>query len=171
MATPDHDHLTAMWARHADDVYAYARRRIGPTSAPDVVAEVFTIAIAHPDRLPPDPLPWLYRTAWNVIANTRRADIRRTETWAALAREATALSDDPGTVVSDRAALLEALKTLSEDDREALLLTTWEGLDARRAAHAAGCSTATFSVRLHRARRRLERALDDTPIATEEVTP
>jgi DNA-directed RNA polymerase specialized sigma24 family protein len=39
------------------------------------------------------------------------------------------------------------------------MLVAWEGLDAARAAQAAGCSRATFAVRLHRARKRLDRAL------------
>jgi RNA polymerase sigma-70 factor (ECF subfamily) len=56
--------------------------------------------------------------------------------------------------------------SLSDADREALLLTAWEGLDAEHAALAAGCSTGTFTVRLHRARRRLEQAL---AAADEEV--
>jgi len=55
--------------------------------------------------------------------------------------------------------LLRALATLRPIDREALLLTAWEDLDPARAARAAGCSRATFNVRLHRARRRLARAL------------
>ena len=46
-------------------------------------------------------------------------------------------------------------------DREALLLTAWEGLSPERAARAAGCSRATFHVRLHRARKRLAHALEE----------
>ncbi|HEX6027306.1 MAG TPA: sigma factor-like helix-turn-helix DNA-binding protein, partial [Solirubrobacter sp.] len=52
-----------------------------------------------------------------------------------------------------------ALAMLKPIDREALLLTAWEGLTPERAAVAAGCSRATFDVRLHRARRRLADAL------------
>jgi RNA polymerase sigma-70 factor, ECF subfamily len=36
-----------------------------------------------------------------------------------------------------------------------LTLIAWDGLDVGAAAAAAGCSRATFSVRLHRARRRV----------------
>jgi RNA polymerase sigma-70 factor (ECF subfamily) len=39
------------------------------------------------------------------------------------------------------------------------MLVAWEGLDPKRAAQAAGCSQATYAVRLHRARKRLDRAL------------
>ena len=166
MGSREHDLLTALWDRHADDVYAYARRRVGESAAPDVVADVFTVAIEHPDRLPPDALPWLYGVARNVIANTRRADYRRNTTWASFAREGSRPADDPAVVVSEREALLTALASLSDDDREALLLTTWEGLSATRASRAAGCSVGAFAVRLHRARRKLERALEPaTPSA------
>jgi RNA polymerase sigma-70 factor (ECF subfamily) len=153
--------LTDFWDRHADQVYAYARRRVGADDAPDVVAEVFAVAVAHPGKVPEDALPWLYRTAWNVISNLWRTQARR-------ARPVPSVTDagDVGIEVVERAALLDALATLSDADREALMLTAWEGLDGSRAAAAAGCSAATFAVRLHRARNRFERALAE---AGEEV--
>jgi RNA polymerase sigma-70 factor (ECF subfamily) len=154
LATPDDDFLATLWDRHADDVYAYARRRVGAFDAPDVVSEVFAVAVAKRRKVPDDALPWLYRTAWNVIANHWRAEERRRR----LVVAATAAAD-PADDVTERAVLVEAVASLSDADREALLLTAWEGLDARDAARAVGVSTATFSVRLHRARRRLEQAL------------
>jgi RNA polymerase sigma-70 factor (ECF subfamily) len=150
----DDDRAAVLWDQQADAVYAYARRRVGATAAPDVVADVFAVVVAHPERVPEDALPWLYRTAWNVIANLRRADARS----SSIGFEAPSVAD-PGSVVAERSALTAALAELSDADREAILLTAWEGLDAKRAAAAAGCSAGTFAVRLHRARRRLERAL------------
>jgi RNA polymerase sigma-70 factor (ECF subfamily) len=129
-----------------------------------MVAEVFTVAVAHPDRVPDDALPWLYRTAWNVISNLWRADQRRARLVAVADREVS----DPAIDVVERATLFAALAELSDADREALLLNAWEGLDGRHAAAAAGCSAATYAVRLHRARRRLEQALAR---ADEEVAP
>jgi RNA polymerase sigma-70 factor (ECF subfamily) len=52
------------------------------------------------------------------------------------------------------------MTSLSEREREALLLVAWEGLDSRRAAQVVGCSPAAFRVRLHRARRRVADALE-----------
>jgi RNA polymerase sigma-70 factor (ECF subfamily) len=150
----DDDRAAVLWDQHADAVYAYARRRVGASAAPDVVADVFAVVVAHRERVPDDALPWLYRTAWNVIANLRRSEARRVP----LVLDVIA-TDDPAGAVAERGAVMAALLQLSDADREALLLVAWEGLDARRAAAAAGCSAATFSVRLHRARRRLERAL------------
>lgn len=157
MVPGDDSRAADLWDRFADDVYAYARRRVGATAAPDVVAEVFTVVVANPGRVPPDALPWLYRTAWNMIMNLRRADARRAALPDRLPREAP--SADPGELVADREAVLAALDDLSDTEREAILLIAWEGLDSRRAAAAAGCSTGAFAVRLHRARRRLEEAL------------
>jgi RNA polymerase sigma-70 factor (ECF subfamily) len=57
-------------------------------------------------------------------------------------------------------ALFEALARLPGHEREALLLTAWDGLRPRAAADVAGCSPATFRVRLHRARRRVARELE-----------
>ncbi len=51
-----------------------------------------------------------------------------------------------------------------------LMLVAWEGLDPVGAAKVAGCSRATFAVRLHRARKRLDRALYalEFPLATRD---
>jgi len=157
VGAPDHDRSATLWDRHADQVYPYARRRVGATDAPDVVAEVFAVAVANPGKVPDDALPWLYRTAWNVIANLWRAN-ERSARFVAIAHEGA----DPAVDVVERAALLDALASLSDTDREALLLTAWEGLDGWRAAAAAGCSAATFAVRLHRARSRFARALAES---------
>lgn len=55
----------------------------------------------------------------------------------------------------ERISVLTALTLLPEHEREALMLTAWDGLRSHEAAAAAGCSTATFTVRVHRGRRRL----------------
>jgi predicted DNA-binding protein (UPF0251 family) len=53
------------------------------------------------------------------------------------------------------------LGTLPWLEREALRLVEWEQLDMGEAAQVAGCSSATFRVRLHRARRHLAARLVD----------
>ncbi len=75
-------------------------------------------------------------------------------------------SDRPDPAASDRPLelsdqrLARALRGLSSDDREALLLTYWEELSPSQAAEALGCSRAALAVRLHRARRRLRGQLE-----------
>jgi RNA polymerase sigma-70 factor (ECF subfamily) len=55
--------------------------------------------------------------------------------------------------------VLRALSELPDDDIELLTLVAWHGLTTGEAAQVLGCTKATFFVRLHRARRRLERVL------------
>jgi RNA polymerase sigma-70 factor (ECF subfamily) len=160
------DRWADLWDRHADDVYAYALRRVGPDDAPDVVAEVFTVAMTRADRVPEDALPWLYRTAWNVVRNLYRTRARHARPVGGPGASA-----DHATAVADREVMLAALATLSERDREVLMLVAWEGLDSQRAAVVAGCSVNAFTVRLHRARARLEDAVRAADEADEEVAP
>jgi RNA polymerase sigma-70 factor (ECF subfamily) len=44
-----------------------------------------------------------------------------------------------------------------------LTLVAWHNLTTRQAAQVVGCTTATYFVRLHRARRRLTEELADPP--------
>nr|WP_275406742.1 sigma factor-like helix-turn-helix DNA-binding protein [Actinomadura bangladeshensis] len=63
---------------------------------------------------------------------------------------------------------LAALRTLSAKEVEAVTLTAWHGLAPAEAARVAGCSRAALLVRLHRGRRRLAAALDETGARTPE---
>ena len=65
---------------------------------------------------------------------------------------------DPGRE-GDDPRLCEAWAQLSSSDREVLALVAWEELSVADAARVFGCTAPVFSVRLHRARRRLQRLL------------
>jgi RNA polymerase sigma-70 factor, ECF subfamily len=150
----------AMFERHAARVYAYAVRRSDPDAAGEVVGETFLIAWRKLDAVPAEPLPWLLNVAGNVLANRRRSVARRTVFLADLgARARSAPAGNPLDVVPTRLAIEEALNRLPPAEREAITLVAWDGLDVGEGAEAAGCSRATFSVRLHRARRRLMKEL------------
>jgi RNA polymerase sigma-70 factor (ECF subfamily) len=157
-SAPPDQRFVALYEAHAGAVLGYARRRIGPEAAEDVLAETFLVAWRRRADVPADALPWLYAVAANVLRNRARSERRQAAVSARLAAEpplpAEADAPDP--------RLRDALAALKPIDREALLLTAWEGLSTDRAARAAGCSRATFHVRLHRARRRLAQALEDT---------
>jgi RNA polymerase sigma-70 factor, ECF subfamily len=112
---------------------------------------------------PRQPLPWLSATARKCLANELRRRDTRERLDSRLRAEATrgqaVAGPEPSERVADRLAVLAALASLSPDDQEALRLIEWEELDVSAAAQVMGCSAATFRVRLHRARRRLARAL------------
>lgn len=161
--------FTAVFRRHYPHVLAYALRRLDEASAHDVVAETFLAAWRHIDRLPDDPLPWLYRTAGHCVANQARGSRRQLRLAGRIAAAGEGIAPDHAEDVAEMARLHVALARLDEIDREALLLVAWEGLDHGGAAYAAGCSAGTFRVRLFRARRRLARLLREPP--PEHVRP
>jgi RNA polymerase sigma factor (sigma-70 family) len=151
-----------LYAAHYASVLAYALRRTRRPEADDVVAETFTIAWRRLSDVPCEARPWLYEVARRVLSNRRRADARRT---ALIDRLRHTPAIPPG-ASGDLEALAAAFAALPEHEREALALVAWEGLSCGEAARAAGCSDVAMRVRLHRARRRLRRALarDERPV-------
>jgi RNA polymerase sigma-70 factor (ECF subfamily) len=135
---------------------AYAARRVGAEAA----AETFLIAWRRIADLPDEPLPWLYGVARNVVLRHHASQARQDATRAALSlqRAPAGISED------DFPEVWAAWEQLSAADRELLALVAWEELSVREAAIALGCPAARLSVRLHRARKRFERALADPAV-------
>ncbi|MFE7135628.1 RNA polymerase sigma factor [Streptomyces sp. NPDC057638] len=158
------DRFTTMYDACRGRVWAYVVSRAGRQIADEVVSETFAIAWRRWAEVPQAPLPWLLGVARNVLRDTVRAEVRRESLTAELRDwnqraphgDAADIADD----VADRTALLAALATLPEDDREVLILAAWHGLTPAEAARVVGCSAAAMRVRLHRARKRLTRAVD-----------
>jgi RNA polymerase sigma-70 factor (ECF subfamily) len=138
---------------HADAVFAYARRRSSPQVAEEVTAETFLVCWRRLDRVPAEPLPWLYGVARKTLANIRRADERQARARSAPAQPIgePAVSGDP--------LLARAFASLRPRDREVLALVAWEGLSLGEAATTLGCSALACRVRFHRAKQRLADAL------------
>ena len=152
--------FTAVYEAHHRQVYAYAVARVGRDLADEVVADTFLVAWRRYGSLPRgEPLPWLLAVARNVVRERSRAEVRQQAVAAELRAWIGDAVADVADGVTERAAVLAALAKLSEDDRELLTLVAWHGLKPAAAATVVGCSTATYFVRLHRARRRLEDAL------------
>jgi RNA polymerase sigma-70 factor, ECF subfamily len=143
------------------DVLAYALRRLHDRSAAeDVAAQTFTVAWRRLDRMPPDALPWLLGVARLVIRNETRSARRRSRLLArVIGLCAATVVPDHADSSAEHSAVLAAFARLSESQREVLRLAAWEGMDARRAAAVLGCSPAAYTLRLHRARRRLAKEL------------
>lgn len=153
---------------HAALVARYVARRISVDDVQDVVSETFLIAWRRLDDMPDDSVPWLLATARNVIANKQRSRRRQRELGIRLA----ALPRWPTTTAVEDSAidqrLVEAIKGLPSNEREAVMLVAWDGLDMERAAQAAGCGRSAFRMRLHRARRRLSKQLGPRPLVLVE---
>jgi RNA polymerase sigma-70 factor (ECF subfamily) len=155
-------------------VLRFLARRMSIADAEDAAAEVFTTAWRRWDTREGEPLPWLYGIARKTAANALRATGRAEQLSRRLAdsekptRNRQESAEDS---VLARSDAVTALRSLSCGDREALLLVAWDGLAPSDAARVMGRSKTAFAVQLHRARKRLERALTHETMATPNQKP
>jgi RNA polymerase sigma-70 factor, ECF subfamily len=149
MQDVDRKWLEDLWSVYGGRVWAYAARRVGRQLADDVVADVFLVAWRRRHLRPAEPLPWLYGVARRVLADHYRAESRRARLIERVGRQPhfNAGVDDS---VSSSIWLASALAKLSDPDREALLLTAWEGLKPSEAAAVLGITAPAFRMRLNR---------------------
>jgi RNA polymerase sigma factor (sigma-70 family) len=176
MAERDRDRFEALYRTHYGAIVRFAARRTDPQAARDVAAETFLVAWRRLDAIPDDKaLPWLYGVARKVLSHERRSRSRHSSLYERLQAELAVDVADPADGVVDHLHARRVLDSLPPKHREALQLTEWEHLDIATAARVAGCSAATFRVRLHRARRRLADAAaaasaSERLIPSEELT-
>jgi RNA polymerase sigma-70 factor (ECF subfamily) len=152
-------HFEALFGSNYSRVFSFVLRRTQDRDlAEEIVAETFLIAWRRLDDLPNEPLTWLFGTARRVLANHARYTERRSRHGSAVPLEYVELGDpsaSPPELIADRQAFVTAFAAIRDEDREVLALIAWDGLSSREAAETLGCTTAAFSLRLHRARRRL----------------
>lgn len=172
------ERFAVIFDRHADELYRYAARRLGPELAEDVVAEVFLTAFRkrasyEVSRL--DARPWLYGIATLTIRQHRRAEARRHRLLARspIPVPAEGFEERSSARVSAERLLPElaaAWAQLSSVERDLLSLLAWADLTYEQAAQALGVPVGTVRSRLHRLRAKLRRALggDDPTTRFEE---
>jgi RNA polymerase sigma-70 factor (ECF subfamily) len=134
-------------------IFNYAARHVGASDAHDVAAETFTIAWRRWDDITDPPFAWLLGVTRHVVSNHVRT-LQRGRRLDDRVRLLTAVTGNNAAHV-DFFARLEALRRLAalgEKEREALLLTAWDGLSTEEAATLLGISPAAIRKRISRAR-------------------
>ncbi|MGC4941166.1 RNA polymerase sigma factor [Kribbella sp. DT2] len=142
----------------------YALRRVGSAEdAADVVAEAMLVAWRRIDEVPANDTArlWLYGVARRVVANHRRGELRRDRLAGRLRQHLSEVMPDHADLTGSTTVIQQGLARLSDDDRELLMLTAWDGLEPREAAIVLGVPSRTVRTRLHRARTRLREAIGD----------
>ena len=153
-----------LYREHLRDVYSYAYYRVGNHhDAEDLTEQTFLQAYRHFERALREsdgrPLrPWLIRIAHNLAANFYRDRSRKPQTPI---DDTTTLSAPHTTeaLVEGRdelARILEGVKELPDDRREALIMRFALGMDNREIARAMGRSDGATKVLIHRAIKQLE---------------
>jgi RNA polymerase sigma-70 factor, ECF subfamily len=158
----DRERFERIYRENFRAVLRFALARIDPDRAKDVAAETFFVAWRRLDDIPAEPRPWLFGVARRVIAGQFRSEARR-EALAVRMEGTQGRESEPADLaglLADRDEVLAAFSMLGERDRDVLRLVAWDGLEAAEAADVLGVSRFAFAVRLHRARRRLERVLE-----------
>ncbi len=154
-----YDRFEKCYVDEAAAILRYARYRVGVDHAEDIVADTFALAWQRFDQLPDPAKPWLLATARRVSANYLRARRRERERRGEVGDFLADLTSSDVTSVDLHHDLIAAIRVLPPLDREALLLVTWCDLTNIEAAKVMECSATAFNVRLHRARKRLQRLM------------
>lgn len=137
---------------------AFARRRLfDPEVANDVVAETLTIAWRRWRDIPRDghELAYLYGVERRVLANQKRS-IRRQQNLIARLEHNYPAGQEVDQLTNREMLVTTAFGQIRKADQEILMLSFWEGLSCREIGVALGCSENAATIRLHRARKRLE---------------
>jgi RNA polymerase sigma factor (sigma-70 family) len=159
------------YREYVDAVQRFVARRVDdPYLAADLTADVFVAAIESARtyrRSRGEPVAWLFGIARNVVADERRRNAKELRTTLRV-RGRELLDEDDLAASHERidgesaARELHAqLERLPEGERAVLELVAVDGLSVGDAGAALGIGGVAARVRLHRARRRLERRLGD----------
>jgi RNA polymerase sigma-70 factor (ECF subfamily) len=152
---------------HLRDIYNYTYYRTGNHhDAEDLTTQTFIQAYRHFERARREsngrPLrPWLIRIAHNLAANYYR-DRARKPTSVLEDAEAIGGAHDTEQLVEGReelARLLEAVRSLPDDRREAMIMRFALGMDNREIARTIGRTEGATKVLIHRSIKQLEKEM------------
>jgi len=148
----------------ARDLQGYFERRLhSREDAADLLGETMLQAWrridAFPTGAPARQRMWLFTIAANVLANHRRAHVRRSRLTARLRQyvEGTPAPADP----SETTAVRDAVLRLNAAHRELVMLVHWDGFTLVEAAEILGLNPSTARGRYAAARTALKEALTD----------
>jgi RNA polymerase sigma-70 factor (ECF subfamily) len=156
--------FSELYRAHLKDVYSYAYYRVGNHhDAEDLTEQTFLQAYRHYERALSEsdgrPLrPWLIRIAHNLAANLYRDRSRKPQTPIEDSESLRTVHTTEDLVEGrdELARILEGVKELPDDRREALIMRFALGMDNREIARAMGRTDGATKVLLHRAIKQLE---------------
>jgi RNA polymerase sigma-70 factor (ECF subfamily) len=150
---PFHD----LMRRHGGPAHFVAEGRLGSAAlAQDAVQETFIRVVRERSRYDASRpfAPWFYTILRNVCTDLQRKESRYREHLDDLATGGLPPARAPDTGIA-----FEALRNLSDDEREILILRLINGLSFREIADHLGCSEDAAKKRAQRALRRLREAV------------
>jgi RNA polymerase sigma factor (sigma-70 family) len=156
-----------IYDRHAATLLRFLGRRAGAKVAEGLVGELFRIAFERRrtfDASRASALPWLYGIGSNLLLKHRRGEARRLRASAEIAAAREAADKRAGAEALDARLLFprvaDAIETLPDGERAALLLFAWEDMSYQTMAEALELPIGTVRSRLNRARAHLRELID-----------
>lgn len=154
-----------IYRRHAQQVYAYIHYRLGDQhTSEDLAADVFVRALAgikgYSYRGTPL-LAWLYRIAHNVTADYRKAAAKRAQHQAAEEPEDVEEREDALQAFDDRQDMMRAIRALTEDQQQVVILRFYQGMSNADVAKVIGKPEGAVKALQTRALRSLRRVLSE----------
>ncbi len=145
-----------LYLLHVDAVYRYLHRRtLSKEVSEDLTSTVFLKALESIRSFDPQKgvfRAWLYRIARNALIDFYRSHAQKTvsieNVWDVASEDVTSLSAERSI---DAAKLHEAMKILTPDQREIVMLRVWEGLSYAEIAEITGKSEGNAKVIFSRA--------------------
>ena len=160
------ERFAPVFDRHFAAIHRYLLRQLGRDLADELAAETFTTAFAARgkyDLSRENARPWLFGIAANLARRWRRTEYRQLRAYARTGVDPVGEDSEASDARLDAEAsgpkLAEALASLPEGDRRALLLYTWAELSYEEIAQAVGIPIGTVRSRISRARRQLRELL------------
>jgi RNA polymerase sigma-70 factor, ECF subfamily len=172
----DKERFEALYRGTYSDLLAYlVRRTESSEDAADALAEAYLVAWEKLDAIPAGDGArlWMFGVARNLQLKDHRKRRVGDTLVERLAGELRAAEPTMSPPISDhiQIALDAGLAALSDQDREILTLTAWEGLTPRQIATTMSISANAVRIRLHRARKRLSQELACGDNASTHTTP
>lgn len=152
------EQFSAVFREHQAALSRYLSRRVAIDDVEDLAANVFEVAWRKRSQVVVgEELPWLYRIAAFEVANLRRRQNSAANFLKLQKTVETAPSPEALAVLDFD--LAQAYKTLSAAEAEVLALVAFEDLSISDAAKVAGITPNAASLRLFKARKKIETAL------------
>ena len=126
-------------------LYNYAARRVSPNLLEDVLADLFMLCYSKLEKVNPgEELPWLYRSCYLIIANLyrKRPDLLQLEQYSPSAENEAVAS----------ISIRDSLESLSNEERDILLMVVIEGFSHQEIAKITGLSLTNVAKRYSRAK-------------------
>lgn len=152
------EEFTAIYRRFLPQVSKYLARRVSQSDIEELASRIFEIAWQKRSQAQVGfELPWLYRISGYVVANHRRSEGSKAN-FLLTFRPADSAPSAEDIALSDF-GLSEAWAQLSGSERQAISLSSFEGLDNQAAAKVLEISANAFALRLSKAKAKLKKLL------------